>query len=48
MIVLIIVLIILCWLMMYSLVNVAARADRTIEQLMYESQTGMGGDSNVG
>lgn len=46
--VLIIVLIILCWLMMYSLVNVAARADRTIEQLMYESQTRMGGDSNVG
>lgn len=48
MIVLIIVLIVLSWLMMFSLVKVAASADRTFEQLMYESQTGMGGESNVG
>lgn len=48
MIIVLIVLMILCWLMMYSLVNVAARADRTLDQLMFESQTEMGGGSNVG
>lgn len=48
MIVLIIALIILCWILMFSLTSVAARADRIFEQLMYESQTGMGGDSDVG
>ncbi len=48
MVIVLIVVLIMCFLMVYSLALAAGRADRMWDQLLFESQSQEGGDSSVG
>lgn len=48
MVIVIVLLAVLGMLTVYSMAKVAGDADRRWEQLIFESQTGLGGDSSVG
>jgi len=48
MVIVVVLLAIMGILTVFSMAKVAGDADRRWEQLMFESQTGLGGDSSVG